>query len=409
MSSMENTSILDQIISNHKTEEIAKLNAVEIINSLFDKLNERERDVLTRRFDLRGKGRETLEYIGEVHKLTRERIRQIETASLKKLQQLKNLKDLEERLDSLRKAVTQLLEEHGGFTERDYLLNVLMNFSVDGAKSSEEDRNIHKNHLDFLISKLLYDEFEEVGTKNFKNSVKFKHQSLDHLEKLAEELVEKIKEAKKMFLTAELINLMKELDSFKNNLEKFDTPNNIDISSVIGDLCDKDEADLVNVNKVLYSILQAHKDIEQNKFGRWGIKDWREVNPKTINDKVYLILKNHGQPMHFAEIADKINQIDFDAKRANAATVHNELILDNKYVLVGRGLYGLAEWGYKNGTVSDVIVEILTDVKKPMSRDEIIDRVLEQRLVKKATIILALMNKDRFEKAENGRYKIKEK
>jgi len=105
--------------------------------------------------------------------------------------------------------------------------------------------------------------------------------------------------------------------------------------------------------------------------------------------------------MHFAEIADHINQTGFDSKKANAATVHNELILDEKYVLVGRGLYGLKEWGYKEGTVVDVIKDILAEAGKPLSREEIIDKVMEKRVVKKTTIILALMNKEMFEKAGN--------
>lgn len=110
--------------------------------------------------------------------------------------------------------------------------------------------------------------------------------------------------------------------------------------------------------------------------------------------------------MHFAEIAGKINQVEFDKKQANTATVHNELILDKKYVLVGRGLYGLKDWGYQKGTVADVIAEILNEAGAAMSRDEIINKVLEKRLVKKATVILALMDKDRFEKAD-GKYKVR--
>jgi len=111
--------------------------------------------------------------------------------------------------------------------------------------------------------------------------------------------------------------------------------------------------------------------------------------------------------MHFVEIADKINKISFDNKKANPATVHNELILDSKYILVGRGLYGLKEWGYKKGTVADIITSILADSQNSLSKEEIINKVLDQRLVKKSTIILSLMNKDKFIKLD-GKYKLKE-
>lgn len=400
----EKKSILDQIITNFQAEEVAKLDAVEIANNLFEQLNERERDVLSRRFGLSGEIKETLENIGNIHKLTRERIRQIETSGVKKLRALKTL---EEHISGLRKVINQLLEEHGGIMEKEYLLNNLVNFSTDGVKNKPENITLHKNHLDFLISKLLHDHFEEVvNSIYFKDSFKLKHQTLDHLEEMANELVAKIKEVKQIFLTDDLIDLSTGLESYKKNYDKFNPSSNLDISNILSNSLFKENTEKINSNKVLYSILQASKQIEQNKFGHWGIDDWREVKPKTINDKIYLILKNNGKPMHFVDITEKINQINFDNKGANAATVHNELILDDKYILVGRGLYSLKEWGYQKGTVVDVINDILSNSPMPLGREEIIEKVLKQRLVKKATIILALMDKNSFEKV-NNKYQLK--
>ena len=401
---MENKSILDQIITNHQAEEVARLDAVEIINDLFSELNERERDVLIRRFGLHGKDRETLEEIGKIHSLTRERIRQIETTSIKRLRQLKSLDDY---LRGLKNVIIHLLEEHGGLMEKEYLFNNLVNFSIGACKKDDNEKN-HKRHFDFLISKLLPDEFEEINNSDhFKESLKLKYHSLEHLESLALELLIKIREAKKIFATEDLINLSKGLNAYKVNEDKFNQANNLDISGVLASNLFQEPADFINQNKAIYSILQAAKKIEQNKFGHWGIEEWREIKPKTINDKIYLILKNCGKPMHFAEIAEKINQTGFDKKKANAATVHNELILDDKYILVGRGLYGLKERGYEKGTVTEVIEKIMAEADRPLSREEIINRVLDQRMVKKATINLALMNREKFELVAGGKYKIK--
>lgn len=394
---MNNQSILEQIITNQKAEQVANLDALRIVDELFEKLSGREREVLIARFGLHGKGKETLEKIGKENNLTRERIRQIETFGIKKLRQLENL---QEYLGGLKDVINQLLEEHGGIMEQEYLLNNLVNFSISGSKD-KADEEIHKSRLNFLISKLLYEEFEEVSNQHIKNSFKLRYQTLNHIEELLKELLEKIKESKQILITEELINFIKELASYKKNEEKFNTTNTLDISDILGGEHFKENVDLINEHKALYSLLRAAKKIEQNKFGHWGMHDWREIKPKTINDKIYLILKNHGKPMHFAEIADEINQAEFDKKRANSATVHNELILDNKYILVGRGMYGLKEWGYQRGTVADVIEDILKEGGTPLTRDEIIRKVLEKRLVKKATIVLALMDKDRFEKAEN--------
>jgi len=397
---MENISILDQIINNQKAEEISKLDAVEIIDNLFSELSERERDVLVKRHGLHSGKKETLESIGSAHNLTRERIRQIETSSIKKLGQLPNLNSY---ISTLKKVILQLLEEHGGLMEKEYLLDILISFSVEGLKGRDKDEAIHKNYLNFLITKLLFDEFEKINnSKHFKSFYKLKFEDLKHLEEMVDELYGSIKEAEKIRKTEELIDLVKQLDSYSRHQERVKTSNIVDVSRVLkNDLYEEDYAK-VNENKVLYSLLRASKKIEQNKFGHWGVYNWKNIKPKTINDKIYLVLKNHGKALHFTEIADMINQVKFDNKKANAATVHNELILDTSYVLVGRGLYGLKEWGYKKGTVTDVIEDVLNEAEKALDRDEVIKRVLEKREVKKATIILALMNKDKFDRVETG-------
>ncbi|MCK4539658.1 hypothetical protein KAU09_00715 [Candidatus Parcubacteria bacterium] len=401
---MENVSILDQIIDNKKAEEVAKLDAVEIINNLFSELSKRERDVVIRRYGLHGKNKETLENIGGIHSLTRERIRQIEFSSVKKLQQLKNL---DSYISNLKKVIYQLLEEHGGLMEKEYLLEALVGFSVNGFKVEVENKAIHKNYLNFLITKLLHNEFEEYNnSKHFKSSYKLKFRELGHLQALVEELLIFIKDKKAYYKTEEIINHIFKLDSYNKHQEKTETNSSLDISWVLQNKFFNENAKTVNENKALYSLLKSAKKIEQNKFGYWGLYNSREIKPKTINDKIYLIFKNIGDPMHFVEIAEKINEIAFDNKKANPATVHNELILDDRYVLIGRGLYGLKEWGYKNGTVSDVIDEIFDESEEDaLKREDIIEKVLKKRMVKKATIILALMDKDKFTKVD-GKYSL---
>ncbi|MCK5416348.1 hypothetical protein KAI92_02890 [Candidatus Parcubacteria bacterium] len=393
---MDNISILDQIISDQKVAEINNMDAVRIIDGLLTELADREQDVLRRRYGLDHGKKETLESIGQEHGLTRERIRQIETSSIKKLQELKNL---DEHLNVLRKVISQLLEEHGGFMEREYLKDALVGFSMDGAEIEINNKDVHKNYINFLITKLLHREFENIdNSKQFSGIYKFKHQEIEHFEEIASELMEEIKKLKKIHKTNEVLDLLKNLDSFNNHSDKIDTKNNIDIIKILKADLFNENPDLINNNKTLYSILRATDRIKQNKFGYWGYNKWKNITPKTINDKIYLVLKNKKKPMHFEEIANNINEVKFDKKNANPATVHNELILDKKYVLVGRGLYGLKDWGYKEGSVIDVIVEVLNDATKPLNRDQIIEKVLNKRVVKKATIILALMNKNKFEK-----------
>jgi len=395
-------SILDQILLNQKAEEVSRLNAVELINGLFSELNDREKDILVRRFGLHGKDKETLEYIGKVHNLTRERIRQIETSSVKRLQQLDVL---EKHLGSLKKVIVSILEEHGGLMEKDYLLSVLVFFSLNSGRSDVNDQEIHKRYLNFLIAKLLNNEFEEsVTSREILPSYKLKYQNIKHFDEIISALVEVLEEKDNIHKTSDVLGFIKELDEFEKHKEHVNTENNIDISGALYSEYFNEDYDLLNEHKVLYSVLKVAKKIDQNKFGHWGLKRSRAINPKTINDKIYLIMRHTGKPMHFVEIADKINEVKFDAKIANPATVHNELILDKKYVLIGRGIYSLKEWGYKSGTVADVIREVLTEADTGLSREDVISRVLEKRMVKKTTIILSLMNRENFKRVDNKYY-----
>jgi hypothetical protein len=253
---------------------------------------------------------------------------------------------------------------------------------------------------------LLHDEFEEIKNSDvFKTSYKLKDGTLEHLEELAKELVKGISDLEEVIRTEKAIDLITKSDIYNKHKDKLSVPSEVDVSSYWKNGLFNENSDLINSNKILYSLLVAAKEVEQNKFGFWGVYDSEEIAPKTINHKIYLVLKNEGKPMHFADIAKRINEVSFDHKIANPATVHNELILDPKYVLIGRGIYGLKEWGYKEGVVQDVIREILREAG-PLTKQEIVDKVLENRVVKETTINLALMDKDVFEKA-GEKYQLK--
>lgn len=344
---MEN--LLESMIKEKKVEELARLDAVNIVNSLFSELLDRERDILSRRFGLKGEKGQTLEKIGSLHKLTRERVRQIESASIKKIKKLENL---ESTISTLRQVVNDLLENHGGLIRRDFLLDILTVISLEVNNDSSSDqadfeanRQAYRNHFNFLISKLLSDDLELVGDGgSFNPSFKKKGEQTEHLEELADDLLKKVDVLKKTLTTEEMLDLLKKLDSYQKHQDKLAQDSGNDISSVFKSQVFPDKAELINNNKILYSLMQAIKNLERNKYGDWGIANWGEISPKTVNDKIYLILKHAGEPLHFTEIAKKINEMKFDKKTANAATVHNELILDGRYVLVSRGTYGLKEW-----------------------------------------------------------------
>jgi thioredoxin reductase len=103
--------------------------------------------------------------------------------------------------------------------------------------------------------------------------------------------------------------------------------------------------------------------------------------------------------MHFREVADAISKV-FN-KKIHYATCHNELIKDSRFVLVGRGMYALTEWGYKAGIAREVITDILKK-EGPLAKEEIIKRVNKERYFKKNTILVNLLNSKYFKKNKTG-------
>ena len=140
----------------------------------------------------------------------------------------------------------------------------------------------------------------------------------------------------------------------------------------------------------------------------WTCLRWPTVNPKNIRDKIYVILSENGKPLHFSDIAGSIKDSDFKRKDVTTQAIHNELIKDKRFVLIGRGIYALKEWGYSQGTVADVIASVLKKEGGPLHRDEIVKRVLKSRQVKETTILLNLQGKPQFKRVAKATYELDE-
>lgn len=374
-------SILDQVRKNRFREGISTFNPVETLNALLANLADKEKDVITRRFGLGYPKKHTLEEIGQNYSITRERVRQIENLSIKKLKELRDLKDEIKEAENL---VVQLLEQYGGVMEETFLLENVLNYMISHPNM--------ENSLLFLAEHIFSDNINRVyQDKEFNNLWKLGASDADFLKLVITEMVAQIEAQGEPIKLEELMAKFKASDFYLANKDRI-----MSLTTML-------EATDEDVDKILESYLRASRKIKQDIFDNWGLISWGIVKPKKINDKIYLTLKKAGRPMHFTEIAEAINTNAFDGKIAYAPTVHNELILDSKYILVGRGIYALAEWGYKSGNVADVIEEILL-AEGFLSKDQIIEKVLEKRNVKKSTVYLSLMNHPGIKKNDKGKY-----
>jgi hypothetical protein len=319
---------------------------------------EREREIVTRRFGLFDR-KETLEQIGELLGITRERVRQLEKSVVTRLKTAAEQGSLPHIPDVQTRFVAQLAE-----------MGNAARVSEIGSKLTPANSRIEQAQLAFLAQ--LAPELVVIGDDdNFYHAVA--------TESLGDEKAIKAKVA-----------------SIVDAIKKIGEPASIDKVAKAISSTDVDQTGaLASLSKNLATL-----------NGRWGLVKWPMVNPKNIRDKIYVILKEHGKHMHFNEIAEAIKDSEFKRKEVTTQAIHNELIKDKRFVLIGRGIYALKEWGYEKGTVADIISEVLRKEGGPLHRDEIVKRVLKSRYVKETTILLNLQGKSQFKRVAKATYSL---
>lgn len=322
---------------------------------------DREREIISRRFGLTG-SKETLEQIGEMLGITRERVRQLEKAILVRLRVGSTDGDIPE-LPPAEKIMIRNLTEMGRVARVSDLAD-----KIYGHVSTAKERAYVAFIGSISSSLTTVDETEAyysaVGIADYGDDTKIKEK--------VEEIVTLIRKHKTPMTIDELDNSL-----------NYEHPSHIQA--------------IASISKQLASLK-----------GVWGLAKWPTVNPKNIRDKIYVILENNKEPMHFSDIAAAIEESNFKRKNVTIQAIHNELIKDPRFVLIGRGIYALSSWGYKKGTVSDAITDVLKKAKKPLSREEIVREVLHARKVKETTILLNLQNKKLFEKVGKNAYQLAE-
>ncbi|GMQ95316.1 MAG: hypothetical protein BMS9Abin13_429 [Patescibacteria group bacterium] len=328
---------------------------------LLSVLRERDRDVLTRRYGL-GPDVEkmTLEAIGEVYGITRERVRQVENFALGSIKKSEIFSKEQVALEDLRVLISSL----GGVVgERDLLEYISKNEDV-------------QNNVTFLM--VLGDSFSKK-----KECKHFKHRWVVD-EEISQTVEESLKALYENLSDDDLISEGEMIASFLDHL--------------------KDISEKYKNEEILKRWLALSKTVAKNPLDEWGIATSPNINARGIRDYAFLVIRDHGSPMHFTEVSKAVSSLF--KKKAHIATCHNELIKDKRFVLVGRGLYALSEWGYEGGVVKDVIRKIIEKVG-PMTKDEIIEKVLKERYVKANTVVVNLQDIDRFKKDEAGRYSLR--
>lgn len=331
---------------------------VALVKRLLSAVPERPRDVLVRRFGLgESARRETLESIGERASITRERVRQIEAAGLEALRASKRFKEESEAFAE----IASHIESMGAVVPEDELLSVL----------AKDEKG--RNRFRFLLV---------VGSSFIRERETDDFLARWHIDAAT---AKRIHEAlNKLYSSLEDDEVMPEGEMLARFLDEL---------KGVNEVYKRDE--------ILKRWLALSKNIGKNPLGEWGRTSAPAIRTKGIRDYAYLAIKRKGAPMHFSEVASTITTVF--SKKAHVATTHNELIKDPRFVLVGRGLYALTEWGYTPGVVRDVIRSVLKE-SGPLPKEEVIKQVKKARFVKDNTILVNLNDSRYFKRTKDGRY-----
>lgn len=327
---------------------------------LLSVLPDRAKQVLINRYGL-GKKTEkmTLDAIGKLYGITRERVRQIENYALANIRKSDAYKTEKATFAELE----ELLHSLGGIVvEEDFLGHV------------SKDKSL-QNHIHFVL--VVGDTF-----KKRKEDDHFKHRW--HVnEELAKNVEESLRKLYSGLSDQDLLPESEMVNKFLSHLENV--------------------AEKYKNQEIIKRWLSISKKVGKNAIGEWGMSSSPNVKTKGMRDYAFLVIRKHGSPIHFKEVAQQITQVF--KKKAHVATTHNELIKDSRFVLVGRGLYALKEWGYIAGVVKDVIKNII-EKNGPLTKEEIIQKVLKERYVKDNTIMVNLQNQKHFTKDKDNRYHV---
>ncbi|MBO4276755.1 hypothetical protein J5868_03620 [Candidatus Saccharibacteria bacterium] len=318
---------------------------------------EREKEIISRRFGLSG-NKETLEQIGEMLSITRERVRQLEKAILIRLQISAEDGEIPE-LAAAEKILVRNLTEMGRVAKLSDLAD-----KVYGRTSTASERTGIYFIATFAKNLTVVEENDKynaaVGIAEYGDEKTIRGR--------VDEIVKLIRENKAPMTIDELDNKL-----------NYEHPDHIKA--------------IASISKLLATL-----------NGVWGLAKWPMVNPKNIRDKIFVILEAKKEPMHFSEIAKEIKGSNFRRKNVTVQAIHNELIKDARFVLIGRGIYALSSWGYKKGTIAEIITGILEKSGGALTREEIVKQVLKTRKVKETTILLNLQNKKLFKKIDKNSY-----
>ena len=353
-----------KVIPQGFSSDVTEAEVLESLPLLIEEILQQNPDerlwfILQRRLGLKGTTTLTLEELGLVFDLTRERVRQLEDSALTVLRAVLIQSDYKNKayhvhprvLSAINNLILIVTERTGQAVREDVLLSQIENtFSISSTliKSSL--------YLVLNLSGLLKIEF----SKNDLQPIwgKFKPSEISAVQDSVE------------------------------CLDRLLTENSLPLSEI---------DTLVQLNKSLRkkhrlsleqlkNLTELCSTIEQHGEGYyWG--SFKHL--KSRSNQVERILFEHGKPLHINQIVRELNhRLTLHGKKIVApGNLVNQISSNDYFVPIGRsGEWGLSSWSMDTSTIVDLMKQYLIARNEPATADEIYLYVSERRPVQKSSI-----------------------
>lgn len=270
----------------------------------------KERLILVKKFGLDGGKEVALQRIGRDYDLSRERVRQIEAQALMRFRRLIVGNDT---YMSVLEEGKKILEVHGGILGADTLAAKIINKNL------------------FKFSK---QELKLILISDFDITYLRRNRAIDksfYIEPLYEDLLIKL--------------TLFTLEYFKKRGESQDI---YEFISLLKDEFSSETKEVAFLKNDLFymSFFNVMREIRMFD-GKIGLKEFEDINPKTIKLKILYTMRRLNKPIHYQELPTKILEW-FPTEMTKVTTIHNELVKNNDiFVNLGIGTYGLKERGFQ--------------------------------------------------------------
>lgn len=197
------------------------------------------------------------------------------------------------------------------------------------------------------------------------------------------------------------------VQAVRTHLEEVARPESLFHLTVVANRASKERISPEDV-RLAISLLEEVEEVGPDEFR------WRFEHLRSFADKAYAVLLDEGVPLHFTQIARRINQRLAAAGLPPAVTLHqsltSQLSNDERFESVARsGAWKLSGWDHvRTDSIVDLMREALASRQEALTYDELHAFVVQHRpeVPRQSILSLVALDRETFAKRSGGRVEL---